>query len=91
MGEKSARRSVAPGARPGLSLPAAAEFARVVGGTPEAKQGWTDVARFAESGVPAVNFGPGDPGLAHTRNEYVELERIARALAKVRTWLGLSR
>lgn len=81
----------APAARPGLSLPAAAEFARVVGGTPEAKQGWTDVARFAESGVPAVNFGPGDPGLAHTRGEYVELERIARALAKVRTWLGLSR
>lgn len=81
----------APGARPGLSLPAAAQFARVVGGTPQAKQGWTDVARFAESGVPAVNFGPGDPGLAHTREEYVELERIARALAKVRTWLGLSR
>jgi succinyl-diaminopimelate desuccinylase len=79
-----------PGARPGLSLPAAAEFARVVGGTPEAKQGWTDVARFAGLGVPAVNFGPGDAGLAHTRGEYVELERIAQALTKVRSWLGLS-
>jgi succinyl-diaminopimelate desuccinylase len=80
----------APAARPGLSLPAAAEFARVVGGTPSGKQGWTDVARFAGLGVPAVNFGPGDARLAHTRGEYVELERIAQALAKVRSWLGLS-
>ena len=80
-----------PAASPGLSLPAAAEFARVVGGTPVAKQGWTDVARFAGLGVPAVNFGPGDPQLAHTRGEYVELERIVQAVAKVRSWLGLSR
>jgi succinyl-diaminopimelate desuccinylase len=81
----------APAARPGLTRPAAAEFARVVGGTPTGKQGWTDVARFAGLGVPAVNFGPGDARLAHTRGEYVELERIAQALAKVRNWLGLSR
>lgn len=81
----------APAARPGLTLPAAAAFARVVGGTPSGKQGWTDVARFAGLGVPAVNFGPGDATLAHTRGEYVELERIAQALAKVRSWLGLSR
>jgi succinyl-diaminopimelate desuccinylase len=81
----------APAARPGLTLPAAAAFARVVGGTPSGKQGWTDVARFAGLGVPAVNFGPGDATLAHTRGEYVELERIAQALAKVRGWLGLSR
>ncbi|HEX4792060.1 MAG TPA: succinyl-diaminopimelate desuccinylase [Actinospica sp.] len=81
----------APAARPGLTLPAAAEFARVVGGTPSGKQGWTDVARFAGLGVPAVNFGPGDARLAHTRGEYVKLEHIAQALAKVRSWLGLSR
>jgi succinyl-diaminopimelate desuccinylase len=80
----------APAAAPGLSLPVAAEFARVVGGTPEAKQGWTDVARFAGLGVPAVNFGPGDPTLAHTRGEYVELELIAQAVGRMRDWLGLA-
>ena len=67
----------APGALPGLSAPAAAEFARVTGGTPSAKYGWTDVARFAQLGIPAVNYGPGDPNLAHTRDEHVLVPRIA--------------
>ncbi|HWG23116.1 succinyl-diaminopimelate desuccinylase [Actinospica sp.] len=79
----------APAAAPGLSRPSAAEFARVVGGTPEAKQGWTDVARFAGLGVPAVNYGPGDSRLAHTRGEYVEVARIAQAVERMRAWLGL--
>ena len=69
----------APGARPGLDTDLARTLARVVGGEPSAKLGWTDVARFSGLGIPAVNFGPGDPSLAHTREEYVVLERIGAA------------
>jgi succinyl-diaminopimelate desuccinylase len=68
--------------------PAAASFAAAVGGTPRAKLGWTDVARFAELGVPAVNYGPGEPEVAHTRGEYVEIARIGACEARMRAWLG---
>jgi succinyl-diaminopimelate desuccinylase len=78
---------VAPGARPGLSAPAAASFVAAVGGTPRPKLGWTDVARFAELGIPAVNYGPGIPEIAHTAGEYVEVAAIAECEARLRSWL----
>jgi succinyl-diaminopimelate desuccinylase len=78
---------VASGARPGLSRPAAASFVAAVGGQPRAKLGWTDVARFDALGVPAVNYGPGDPQLAHTQDEHVPLAQIERCEQTMRHWL----
>jgi succinyl-diaminopimelate desuccinylase len=78
---------VAPGARPGLSFPVAAAFVAAVGGTPRAKLGWTDVARFAELGIPAVNYGPGISEIAHTPGEYVDVTAVADCEARLRSWL----
>lgn len=69
----------APGARPGLDAPLPKAFASAVGGEPQPKLGWTDVARFAQLDIPAVNFGPGEPNLAHKPEEYVEVARIGAA------------
>lgn len=77
----------APGAMPGLSQPAAAAFVAAIGGEPRAKLGWTDVARFSAVGVPAVNFGPGDPSMAHTQDEYVDLPAVEHCYRTMRTWL----
>ena len=82
------RTDAAAGARPGLDQPAAASFVAAVGEEPKPKYGWTDVARFSELGIPAVNFGPGDALLAHTDNEHVEAAAIRNCLAALRTWLG---
>ncbi|MGZ4470153.1 MAG: succinyl-diaminopimelate desuccinylase [Nocardioidaceae bacterium] len=78
----------APSAMPGLSVPAAAAFVAAVGGTVNPKFGWTDVARFATLGIPAVNFGPGDPHLAHKAEEFVPLEHIVTVERQMRAWLG---
>ncbi len=80
----------APGALPGLSVPAAAAFVEAVGGTANPKFGWTDVARFSGLGVPAVNFGPGDPLFAHKQDEHVPVEQIERVAEQLRRWLEVS-
>ncbi|MGI8435213.1 MAG: succinyl-diaminopimelate desuccinylase [Nocardioidaceae bacterium] len=77
----------APGALPGLDRPAAAAFVDAVGGGANPKFGWTDVSRFSELGVPAVNFGPGDPELAHSQAEHVPLDQLRSCLDQMTTWL----
>ncbi len=78
----------APGALPGLAVPAAQAFIEAVGGEVNPKFGWTDVARFTGLGVPAVNFGPGDPMLAHKQEEHVPMEHIERCEQQLVRWLS---
>jgi len=77
----------AGGARPGLAEPAAASFVAAIGGVPRAKFGWTDVARFAALGIPAVNYGPGDPRFAHRADEHVEMAAVTDCETRMRAWL----
>lgn len=79
---------LAEGARPGLDAPLAQEFVAAVGGEPRPKYGWTDVARFSAMGVPAVNYGPGDPHLAHHDEERVPLAHIVEVERGLRAWLS---
>jgi succinyl-diaminopimelate desuccinylase len=79
---------VAGGALPGLSAPPAQEFLATIGQPAVAKWGWTDVARFAGLGIPALNYGPGDPNLAHAREERVELSKIRSGAQTLRRWLS---
>lgn len=78
----------APGALPGLSHPAAAAFVAMVGREPQPKFGWTDVSRFSALGVPAVNYGPGEPLVAHQREEYCDIAPIHDCESVMRAWLG---
>jgi succinyl-diaminopimelate desuccinylase len=77
-----------PAARPGLDQPAAAAFVAAIGGDPAPKFGWTDVARFSELGIPAVNFGPGDALLAHRDDERCAATDILGCEQALRRWLS---
>jgi succinyl-diaminopimelate desuccinylase len=58
-----------------------------VGGEVGPKFGWTDVARFTTLGVPAVNFGPGDPTFAHKQDEHVAVSEIEHCERVLSAWL----
>lgn len=71
----------APGALPSLSHRLLSSLVQASGHPPRAKLGWTDVAFFSERGVPAANFGPGDPELAHNAGECVRREELDGVLS----------
>ncbi|WP_293241693.1 succinyl-diaminopimelate desuccinylase [Mycolicibacterium sp.] len=81
------RTDAAAGALPGLTKPAAAALVQAAGGQVRAKYGWTDVARFAALGIPAVNYGPGDPNMAHRVDERVDVRQITAATEMLRKYL----
>lgn len=78
----------APGAMPGLGFDLAREFVDATGEPAAPKLGWTDVARFAAAGIPALNFGPGSPSVAHTRGEFVDGIELRRCEEVLRNWLN---
>ena len=77
----------APGALPGLDQPVLQDLVARVGGQVAPKYGWTDVSRFSAMGVPAINLGPGDPGLAHSRDEYVSVAQLNKSRDVLTAWL----
>jgi succinyl-diaminopimelate desuccinylase len=81
---------VAPAAAPNLTDPLVAEFVGALDLPVRPKLGWTDVARFAARGVPALNFGPGDPLLAHTAGESVTRRSLEHAYHTLATFVGLA-
>jgi succinyl-diaminopimelate desuccinylase len=79
-----------PGAAPNLTNPLVAEFVNGLKLSVRPKLGWTDVARFASRGVPAVNFGPGDPTISHTAGEFVTRESLEHVYATLAQFVGVT-
>ena len=78
-----------PAAAPNLGHPALAKLLEVTARPARAKLGWTDVAFFAERSIPAVNFGPGDPEVAHTQNERVTIGDLLAARQALGSLVGV--
>lgn len=78
----------AAGARPGMNSPEAQAFVAAVNASVNPKYGWTDVARFSEMGIPAVNYGPGDPNKAHADDENLPASQIYACEAGLRNFLA---
>lgn len=80
-GDQFSLLDVSAAAPPALDHPLLKELVASTGQPPRAKLGWTDVSFFAQHGVPATNFGPGDPNVAHTAEERVPREQLESCYA----------
>jgi succinyl-diaminopimelate desuccinylase len=78
----------APSAPPSLSNERLFDLIQRTEQPPLGKAGWTDVATFQELGVPAANFGAGDPLLAHRSDEFVTLAQLENFESVFRSWLS---
>lgn len=87
-GDMLAVMDAAPGAPPSLGHPLLGALASAAGVATRAKLGWTDVSTFYGAGIPAANFGPGDPLLAHTPDEHVSRSELAAARATLGALVG---
>jgi len=88
-GDRFDVEDVAEGSVPGLGHPLLAALVEASAAPPRAKVGWTDVATLRAAGVPAVNFGPGDPQLAHTPDEKVTSSELEQAYTTLAAVMGL--
>ncbi len=79
---------VGPSAPPQLTHPVLAKLLAATGQPPRAKLGWTDVATFSARGIPATNFGPGDPDLAHQADEHVTRQSLDSAWSNLAALIG---
>jgi succinyl-diaminopimelate desuccinylase len=81
-------RDFAPSGTIPIERPLFATFLRGSGRPARAKQGWTDVARFGALGTPALNFGPGDPGLCHCDDERIDVGSLEECRATLESFLS---
>ena len=81
-GYRLVRTNAAGGAKPESGTPAVQSLVSAVGGSPQPKDGWAEVARFAQLSIPAM-----DALVAHTDEEYVQAADVRKCLGSLLEWL----
>ena len=72
-------KNTSNGALPNLQSQKVKDFISITGTEVTPKQAWTDIARFTKENIPAVNYGPGNPLLAHSPDEFVNTNQIVES------------